>query len=135
MPISFDTLAGLIPSDPLAIARIGVLSVAFILIFLLLFTLRDILLRTRSFWYQCFCVLLVGALPVVGFLLYLLIRPARTVKQRETDNLLRNIFMIDEDEELDSAMEDGDDMPSSEDDDVIDELLSLPDEDESSPSV
>jgi hypothetical protein len=84
--MDFSSLSSL---DPVQIAQGLVLSGAFILLFLLLFTLRDILLRTRSFAYQAFCVLLVGALPIAGFLVYLLIRPARTIKERETDAMLR----------------------------------------------
>ncbi len=91
--MSFSTgfLAGLLPSDPVTWMQAGVIGIAVILIYLLLFTLRDILLRTRSFWYQFFCVLLVGCLPVIGFFLYLLIRPARTVKQRELEMMLQTI--------------------------------------------
>ncbi len=133
MPFSFDALSGLIPSDPLSIARFVVLLGAALLIFLLLFTLRDILLRTRSFWYQCFCVLMVGVLPVVGFLLYLLIRPARTVKQRETDELLRQVFMIDDGDELDSFDEEDDDIALP-DDEAEEELMALSDDD-TPPSV
>ncbi len=54
-------------------------SAAFIIIFLVLFATRDILLRTHSFPYQIFCILLVAALPLLGFLFYLLIRPSRTL--------------------------------------------------------
>jgi hypothetical protein len=133
MPFSFDALSGLIPSDPLSIARFVVLSGAFVLVFLLLFTLRDILLRTRSFWYQCFCVLLVGALPIVGFLLYLLIRPARTIKQRETEAMLRQIFTVEDGEELDSFEEEVDDMTLPEDE-AEEDLMALSDDD-TPPSV
>ncbi len=133
MPFSIDALSGIIPSDPLSVARFVILFAAFILVFLLLFTLRDILLRTRSFGYQCFCVLLVGVLPVVGFLVYLLIRPARTVKQRETDELLRQVFMIDDGDELDSFDEEDDDIALPEDD-AAEELMALSDDD-TPPSV
>lgn len=69
----------------------AVLSGAFVLLFLLLYTLRDIILRTHSFWYQALCVLIVGALPIAGFLVYLLIRPARTLKERELEDMLRDL--------------------------------------------
>lgn len=64
---------------------------ASIFIFLVLFTTRDILLRTRSLIYQLACILLVALVPVLGFLLYLLIRPARTVKEREVFMMLTEL--------------------------------------------
>lgn len=86
---------GFLPSmpafDPIMILQGTIMSGAFLLLFLLLFTLRDIILRTHSFWLQAFCVLLVGALPIAGFLVYLLIRPARTVKERELEDMVRDL--------------------------------------------
>ena len=73
-------------------AQWTVMFCAVVLLFLLLFTLRDIVQRTDSFLYQAACVLLTGALPIVGFLVYLLIRPARTIRQRETDAMVREMF-------------------------------------------
>lgn len=106
----------------------GVVAIAVILIYLLLFTLRDILLRTRSFWYQFFCVLLVGCLPVVGFFLYLLIRPARTVKQRELEMMLQTLGILPED--MDDMMND-EDMEELEE---AEELGESDDEDEIPPA-
>jgi len=63
---------------------------AFFLVYFLFFTMRDIFLRTHSSLYQIACILLVALLPVVGFLLYFLIRPARTMKEREMEQLLLN---------------------------------------------
>lgn len=76
----------------------GVLFMALLLLFLLFFTLRDILLRTRSFAYQFVSVLLVAVFPIVGFLIYLLIRPARTLKEREVEAMLHQVMGMDEDE-------------------------------------
>ena len=79
--------------DPLLRMLQGVmLLLGVILIFLVFFTARDILLRTHSFIYMCFCILLVAILPVVGFLLYLLIRPARTIKERELEAAVNKIL-------------------------------------------
>lgn len=116
MSFSAGFLTGLFPSDPVSWLRAGIIAIAAVLIYLLLFTLRDILLRTRSFWYQFFCVLLVGCLPVLGFFLYLLIRPARTVKERQTDAMLRELMGAEDREELEE----------------IEELEETNDEDESS---
>lgn len=84
--LDFSTLT------PAMFMQAGVIAVSTILLFLLLFTLRDIILRSQSFAMQAFCVLLTGALPIVGFLIYLLIRPARTVKEREMEDLLYELL-------------------------------------------
>ena len=66
----------------------GVMLLGVVLVYLILFTTRDILLRTNSLLYMLFSILLVTVFPIVGFLLYLLIRPARTIKQRELSMLV-----------------------------------------------
>lgn len=68
------------------------LAVAALAVFFVFFTTRDILLRTRSALLQFFCIILVAVLPIVGFLVYLLIRPARTVKQREMEAMVRELL-------------------------------------------
>jgi hypothetical protein len=60
-------------------AQLGMISFGALLVFLVLLTTRDVLLRIDSFFYQLLCVFLVAALPIVGFLLYLLFRPSRTL--------------------------------------------------------
>lgn len=86
----------LFASDPwLFSAQIGIGFAVFLLIFFLLYTLRDILLRTRSFWAQSGSILLVVLLPVAGFFLYLLVRPARTIKDREMEAMLRALAYPD----------------------------------------
>ena len=80
--------------DPaLRLLQCGMLLVGVIVIFLVFFTTRDILLRTHSFWYMFFSIIIVAALPVVGFFLYLLIRPSRTNKDREMEELLTEILV------------------------------------------
>ena len=68
------------------------ISTTCVVIFLILFVLRDILLRTHSFLYQVFCVVLVAALPVIGFLLYLLIRPSRTIAERTLEHKIDEVL-------------------------------------------
>lgn len=64
----------------------------FLLIFLIFYVTRDILLRTHSFPYMLVSILLVAGLPVVGFFLYLLIRPARTLRERELFEMVRDLW-------------------------------------------
>lgn len=78
--------------DPLLRAiQAGMLGGGALLIFLVFYATRDILLRTHAFWYTAFCILLVALLPGIGFLLYLLVRPSRTLRERESDSLLKEL--------------------------------------------
>ena len=79
--------------DPmLRLLQGGLLLLGFLVVFLVFFTTRDILLRTQSFIYMFLSILLVAALPIMGFLLYLLIRPARTLKEKEMEAMVRELF-------------------------------------------
>ncbi len=79
----------------LHIAQASLGLVGLILLFLLFFALRDILLRTRSFFYQFVCIVIVTLLPGIGFAIYLLIRPARTIKEREMESMLLTLVAND----------------------------------------
>lgn len=61
-----------------------------IAVFLVFYTTRDILLRSNSFLYMFVSILLVAALPLVGFFLYLLIRPARTLKEKQFQKMVED---------------------------------------------
>jgi len=90
----FRDISAYVMGDPvLRLTQGGLILLAFVVLYLLFYALRDVLLRTHSFLYQFFCILLVALLPVIGFLLYLLIRPARTVKEREAEQMLTNLVM------------------------------------------
>jgi len=80
--------------DPtLRLLQFGMMLIGVIVIFLVFFTTRDILLRTHSFWYMFLSILIVALLPVVGFFLYVLIRPARTIKESELEALLLRLVV------------------------------------------
>ncbi len=95
--MSFPSLSFLFSADPLLrYAQIGILLLGLLDVFLILFVVRDIILRTKSFGYQLLAILLAALLPFVGFLLYLLIRPARTVKERDVEVLLKRLIADEE---------------------------------------
>lgn len=71
----------------------GMLLLGLVVIFLVFFATRDILLRTHSFWYMFVSIVLVAALPIAGFFLYLLIRPPRTIKERELEEMIAEILV------------------------------------------
>lgn len=68
------------------------LLLGFLVVFLVFFTTRDILLRTQSFTYMFLSILLVAALPVVGFFVYLLVRPPRTLKERAIEGMVKELI-------------------------------------------
>jgi len=87
--------------DPvLRMVQVGLLTLGCVAVYLVCYTTRDILLRTRSFLYQAGSILLVALLPVVGFFVYLLIRPARTIKQREIGESIGRILRLLEESEI-----------------------------------
>lgn len=82
-----------VAEDPmLRLIQILMLLLGSVLIFFVFFTTRDILLRTESSIFMFFCILLVAAFPLVGFLLYLLIRPQRTLKERNLERMVQELF-------------------------------------------
>lgn len=88
----FDPFLLFVSEDPLLRAmQAGFLLIGSVVIFLVFYATRDILLRTHSFWYMACCIVLVAMLPIVGFLLYLLIRPTRTIREREQEALVRSL--------------------------------------------
>jgi hypothetical protein len=88
-----DTVLLSFSSDPFALGmQIGIAALGAVAVYLLTFSVRDIILRTRSLPYQLACILLVAALPIVGFFLYLLVRPARTVKDRDIHRMLKELL-------------------------------------------
>ncbi|MDD4628348.1 MAG: PLD nuclease N-terminal domain-containing protein [Candidatus Peribacteraceae bacterium] len=85
-----DPLLLFLSDDPvLRVLQVVLIMTGALVIFFVFYTTRDILRRTHSFLYMAFCIVIVAALPVFGFLLYLLIRPSRTLLERENDRILR----------------------------------------------
>ena len=93
-PVSLmQWLLALLTDNPaIRFTQIALLCTAVVSVYLVFYATRDILLRTKSFTYQILCILLTAALPVIGFFLYLLIRPARTIHERETDKMLKKFL-------------------------------------------
>ena len=84
-----DPFLVFLADDPvLRVLQGGIFLAGAIAVYLVFFATRDILTRTHSFWYMLACIVLTAALPVVGFFLYLLIRPVRTIREREIHRML-----------------------------------------------
>ena len=98
-----DSFLSLLTDNPMLRAmQLSLLAGAVVAIYLVFFTTRDIILRTRSLAYQLLCILIVAALPVLGFFLYLLIRPATTLRERDTERMLRKLLKKDSKDSNDS---------------------------------
>ncbi len=82
----------MLSSNPsLFFLQLSMMIGAALLVFLVLFTTRDILLRSRSFFIQFLCILLVALLPGIGFLVYMLVRPARTNRERLLEEMVMEL--------------------------------------------
>lgn len=101
-----DGFLALLSENPLLRGvQMTLLGGAALLVFLVFFATRDILRRTQSLLYQLSCILLVAALPGIGFLLYLLLRPATTLQEREVLQTLRALQT--KMQELEASMQKG----------------------------
>lgn len=72
--------------------QIAILIAVLLDVYLVVYVVRDILLRSQSFAIQLLSIVLTGALPLLGFLIYLLVRPSRTLKEREMEELLHQLL-------------------------------------------
>lgn len=85
----------LLADDPLLRAmQIGLVLLGILVIFTVFYVTRDILLRSQSFLLMFFSILLTAFLPLGGFLLYLLIRPSRTLAEKELDRKVSEIHAL-----------------------------------------
>lgn len=70
--------------DPaLRLLQGGMLFLGIIVIFLVFYTTRDVLLRSQSLLFMAFSIVLVALVPVIGFLLYVLVRPSKTLAEKD----------------------------------------------------
>ena len=72
--------------------QIGLVCTGIFVIFTVFYVTRDALLRSQSFLFMFFSILLAAFLPLGGFLLYLLIRPPRTLTEKELDRKVSEIY-------------------------------------------
>lgn len=81
--------------DPLIRSfQIGLGVFAAVLVFLVFYATRDVLKRSSSLTFQLFSIVMVAAMPVVGFLLYLLIRPTQTLRTKQMEKNVEEILTL-----------------------------------------
>jgi len=86
---------GILNGDPVILATQVLLGCsAALLVYLVFYTTRDILARTHSLGLQLASILLVAALPIVGFFLYFLIRPSLTLNEKRMQDTVDEVLTI-----------------------------------------
>lgn len=92
---SQGSFSGIFSLDPVRLAaQITLLSAAGLLVYLVFYATKDILQRTHSLLYQLCSIVLVAAVPFAGFLLYLLIRPSRTLHERTMEKKWEEVITL-----------------------------------------
>ena len=96
-----DSFFAFLAENPLIRGVQGImLTLASLLVFLVFWTTRDIAQRTNLLVAQLSCIFLVATLPIVGFFVYLLIRPVRTLKEKEVERSFADVLAILKEREL-----------------------------------
>jgi TRAP-type C4-dicarboxylate transport system permease small subunit len=80
----------------LSLVQLALLCAAFAAVYLVFYATRDVLLRSESLAFQILCIVLTAALPIAGFFLYLLIRPAETLRQKKMRLTVEHIAHLQE---------------------------------------
>jgi len=90
---SGNYFAGLFADNPAMKAlQYSMTALAVVHVFVVFLITRDILKRTNSIVYQIACILTAAAMPVVGIFAYLLVRPSRTLSDRNMEKTLEEIL-------------------------------------------
>lgn len=90
---SLDPVLLFLSEDPvLRMVQIALILLASAVVFSIFYATRDMLRRSHSFWLVALVIVIVSVLPIVGFLLYLIVRPTETLRQRASDRMLRELF-------------------------------------------
>lgn len=90
-------MIALLSDNPvLRLLQLALLCAAFAAVYLVFYVTRDILLRSESLAVQILCIVLTAALPIAGFFLYLLLRPAETLRQKKMRLTVERIARLQE---------------------------------------
>lgn len=83
-----ENVSAFLVTDPrILFLQIVMVTSAFLIVYFVLFVTRDVIVRSQSFFFQIFCIIL-SSVPLIGFLIYLLIRPSTTIFER---HLAKNV--------------------------------------------
>ncbi len=91
---AFTSWLIILAQDPIVRSvQAGLICLTGVHIYVIFYVLRDVLLRCRSVTLQLVYLVLVAVLPGLGFLLYILVRPAQTHYERRLLSLLEHSLL------------------------------------------
>ncbi|MBU0706189.1 zinc ribbon domain-containing protein [Patescibacteria group bacterium] len=93
MPSFITDIFNLLPSDTFGTVKIAFLAYfALLWLAIIIWVTKDALQRSNSIFFQAFSILLNIVVPILGVLLYLIIRPGKTRLERYYEELERNML-------------------------------------------
>ncbi|MBN2306546.1 zinc ribbon domain-containing protein [Candidatus Peregrinibacteria bacterium] len=93
MPLSLTDTVDLIGQDTFGTLKTAILIYfALLWIAIIIWVTKDVLQRSNSIIFQAIAILLNIAIPILGILLYLIIRPSKTRMERYYEELERNML-------------------------------------------
>ena len=95
MPLAtlLDPVLLFLSADPvLRTIQIALILLASVVVFSIFYATRDMLRRSHSFWLIALVIIIVAVFPIVGFLLYLILRPTETLRQHEADHMIHELY-------------------------------------------
>lgn len=99
MPSFLAPLFEFLNSNPIGNIKLIVFGyIALLWISIIIWVTRDVLARSNNIFFQALVILINVALPIVGVLLYLIIRPSRTQMERYYEQLEAGILESEEKE-------------------------------------
>lgn len=81
-----------------ALKVIGIGYFSLLWLSIIIWVTRDILSRSNNLFFQAFSILLVIGLPIVGVLLYLIIRPGKTLMEKYYEQLETGVLQTEQKE-------------------------------------
>ena len=94
-PVLTDTV-DFLGSDTFGTVKLAVLGYfALLWLAIIIWVTKDVLQRSKNIFFQAFSILLNIGIPILGILLYLIIRPGKTQMERYYEELERNMLESD----------------------------------------
>ncbi len=108
MPEFITTLIDTVSADPLGSARIILIAYGALLwLSIMIWVTRDALSRSESIMFQAFSILLSIGVPILGVILYLIIRPSKTLSDRYYEMLEAKVLEEESKEGMLQGTQDG----------------------------
>lgn len=104
MPPFLTEAIDFLSSDTFGTVKVAVLAYfALLWLAIIIWVTKDVLQRSQSILFQAFAILLVIIVPILGVLLYLIVRPSKTRKERYYEELERSMLEGENQTELNTC--------------------------------